>query len=153
MARLTRAEYKRRYRAKRAAREGRIRDLLRCRDWMLHDSHVKEYQAYRKAIKAAIYRARLALHDAHVKRFKTIARDRARYLVRYKRDPEFEIARQSTRKAALPDSYVAQNLVAMGVNRSAIDEHLINLKREQMTLRRLSGELKKAAKQSLEENT
>lgn len=148
MARLSRAEYKRRYRAKRAAREGRERDLLRCLGYRPQDAHVKEYRAHL----VAIYWAKLALHDAHVKRYRLVLKDRARALAKYKKSPGAERARQSARKAALADSYVVQCLASMGLPRAAIEPGLVDLKREQMLLRRLSIDLKKAANKSIEDN-
>lgn len=67
---------------------------------------------------------------------------RAASAKKYKDNPQKQRERQSTRKKALPDSYVIQNLKAMGIDREFATPKMIALKREAMMFRRLSLQAK-----------
>lgn len=131
---------KREARRLRAMREGREfspnpRKYARC------DAHVAAFKEWRRYLKK--------LHDAHVRRFRAVMKERANKRVtsaaKYQANPEKERARSAQRKKALPDSYVALQLRVAGMPKSVISPAIIQLKREQMSLRRLSLELKQAA--------
>jgi hypothetical protein len=92
------------------------------------------------------------LHDAHVKRFFYLQMKRKKYANRYAANPKKEIERSSQRKKALPDSYVAQQLKAMGIPAPLICPQLIELKRESMQFRRIAKEVKTAVTNHLKEN-
>lgn len=106
-----------------------------------HDAHVAQYLAQ--------------FPDAHVLRYQRALKDRAKYLKRYKANPDSERERcaknNAKRKQALADSYVSEGLKQMGIPPSAITPHLINLKRESMEYRRLSRTIKSTVKQHLEQ--
>lgn len=99
-----------------------------------HDAHVKEWRQKRKA-----------KHDAHVKRYQAVLRDRKKYAHRYATKAQMERSRVQNYRQRLPDPYVVQ-LLNMGPEcQRDIPRDLIEMKREQLTLRRLSLQLKKAA--------
>lgn len=83
------------------------------------------------------------LHDAHVKRWERLKKAREMFAARYTAAPGRERERVSARKWALVDSYVAQQLRAMGVPQESITAELIELKREAIQFRRLSRQAKK----------
>ena len=136
----SRAELKRRHKANRAAREGRVRNPNRCKDTMPHDAHIKQWRLHRAELRAMLKR----LCDAHVRKRNRVMKGREWTKVNYWRDPDHH--RRYTRGLvqALSDSYVRANLVSQGFGPEAIDAHLINLKRESMGLRRLALEIKQA---------
>lgn len=105
-----------------------------------------------EALKMESQRALKMLHDAHVKQFKERERNRARMASLYQLNPGKQRARQRERKQALVDSYVVQNLVASGIPRVEISPYMIELKREQMQLRRLALELKQSAAKTRKEH-
>ena len=136
----SRAELKRRHRANKAAREGRVRDPRRCKDGKPHDAHVTDWRLHLAEARAIQRR----LCDAHVKRYRQMNKDRAKSMSIYWRNPDHKRNYQRERKKAMTDSYVCQQLMAQGFSREAIDAHILNLKREFMGLRRLSREIKQA---------
>lgn len=140
------AELKRRYVAKRAKKEGRMRDLLLCTDYRPHDAHVKAFAEFKKAQT----KERRALHDAHVKRYVNVLKEREKFRKRYLCFPDIERGRSRNKRNSLCKSYVVQRLVSQGFKRPEIDIELENLKREQLAMRRLSRELKNAANESME---
>lgn len=125
---------KRAYRERVAQAEGR---LYMPRKSARFDAHVSEYWKHRKSASK--------LHDAHVRRFKQRERDRERAAQIYAERPEHERRRASDRKHRLVEGYVIQNLLACGFPKEAITPKIIEIKREQITLRRLAIDLKKAA--------
>lgn len=112
-------------------------------------------QAVAKRAKAADQRAvreaLASLHDAHVKRYACVMRNREKYAKRWLADPVSERARSARRKQALPDSYVAEQLLAGGFPADAIDAHVLELKREVIQFRRLSRAVRKAISQQTKE--
>lgn len=140
----SRAQYKRRYKANKAAREGRVRNPRMCVDTKPHDAHVKSFRIHLTVLWNAVN----SLHDAHVRRFKYVLFDRIKQANKYAQQPIQMKARASKRRKNLNDSYVIQQLIASGFRRESIEDFVITMKREHLTLRRLSRELKQAVKQS-----
>jgi len=138
---------KRKYRAQAAAAAGRVFIPKKYRT-ALHDAHVICFKQHHAEINSALKR----LHDAHVKKYHQAIKWRARYAKRYATNRASEISRQSKRKAALPDSYVIQNLKSMGFQPGQVTPSLVALKREAMQYRRLSKSFKTAIKTQFKEN-
>ena len=88
--------------------------------------------------------------DAHIKRFYRLKKLKEDYAKRYNEDPEKERARSRHAKADLKDAYIRQLLFSMGFAREQITPQVIELKREQLALRRLSREAEKAAVKQME---
>lgn len=137
----SRAELKRRHRANKAAREGRVRNPRLCKEGKPHEAHVIAWRLY---LAEEVRAMRLWQCDAHVRRYSNVMKDRLKAARNYRRDPDARYQYQTKRKQALPDAYVRQNLLAQGFSQEAIDAHLINLKRESIGLRRLKLEIKQA---------
>lgn len=85
-----------------------------------------------------------SLHDAHVMQYFRVMKARQRAATKYKTQPEKEKQRSRKYKSRLPDAYVVQALVLQGVSKEKISPRIVDLKREQMTWRRLSLQLKQA---------
>jgi hypothetical protein len=102
-----------------------------------HDAHVKTWQAWK--------RKRMEQHDAHVKRYAAVLRAREKYARRYVSKTQLERSRVQNYKERLPDAYVLQLLNMDSACKRDIPRDLIEMKREQLKLRRLSLQLKKAA--------
>lgn len=137
------AEYRRQYkRNKRREAGARLRVDIQA-----------EAQAKREAVELRrAQRLAAVLHDAHVKRWAYLLSARAKYARRYEANPKAEIARQSRRKQALPDSYVIQNIKAMGIPADVITPALIAIKREAMQYHRMSRTIKTTVKNHLKED-
>ena len=135
-----RREYKNKQRQEIARREGRA--FLSKKRHVLHDAHVVEFMSKMKAPK----------HDAHVKRYEQLALSRLKSKARYHANPEAKRARGRANKQALVRSYVVYNLTVMGIPKAFITEEIIEIKREQITLRRFSRELKRAATNSMKDS-
>ena len=84
-------------------------------------------------------------HDAHVKRYAAVLRAREKYARRYVSKTQLERSRVQNYKERLPDAYVLQLLNMDSACKRDIPRDLIEMKREQLKLRRLSLQLKKAA--------
>jgi len=140
----SRAQYKRRYRSNKAAREGKDRNPKMCVDTKPHDAHVKSFRIHL----TVLWNGLNNLHDAHVKRFKSVLYDRNKQADRYKQNPDPTKMRALKRRKNLNDSYVIQQLISRGFVRDSIEDFVIIMKREQLSLRRLSRKLKQAVKQS-----
>lgn len=146
-------------RMEKARQEGkayRVREDLRG----YHSAHVMLWRKVlrQKAggiVNPGLYIHRRSLHEAHVLRYRQASAWRARYAsnpdhhkalyaARYANDTAKERARSSNRKRACPDSYVIQQLKAMGWAREACTPEVVELKRELILLRRSSRTLKAA---------
>lgn len=138
---------KREHLKRKAAKEGRefIPKKYRVE---LDNAHVLCLEHHSFELKAAPKR----LHDAHVKKYRQALSARASAAKRYASNPVAERLRQSKRKEALPDSYVIQNLKAMGIPPSQVTPPLVALKREAMQYRRMSNSIKAAIKTQFKEN-
>lgn len=145
--RQVKIELKRKYRRAAAEKAGRVL-MLRVKSRFLHDAHVEAFKGHCKAVREE----QKHLHDAHVKRYSYVLACRARFAKCYAANPQAERERISRRRQALPDSYVIQNLKAMGLPIEAITPGLIALKREAMEYRRLSCVIKTTVKTHLKEN-
>lgn len=82
------------------------------------------------------------LHDSHVSRYFRVIRIRARSAAEYASRPDAVKQRAAKRRDSLNDSYVLQNIKAMGILSEAITSELIEMKREAMQFRRLSVQAK-----------
>lgn len=94
-----------------------------------------------------------ALHDAHVKRFCCVMRDRAKAARNYESNPERHRARSAARKAALPDSYVLEQLRCGGFPAEAASAEVIGLKREAIQFRRLSRQIRREISNQAKESS
>lgn len=131
-----RRQYNRRQRERVAAAEGRD---IRHRK---HDAHVRARPAPDSAP---------VLHDSHVRRYVQMERDRVRTRRAYWSRPEEFRASKRRAKSELRDFYVAYQLREMGVAATEITPEILELKREQILLRRLSRSLKSAARDHMKE--
>lgn len=126
-------EYRRQYkRAKRQAEPG-----YQARGQ--HSAHVAKWRKH-----LAAKPARVVLHDAHVRKWRPLHLRRLAYWANVEKGR----AKARDKKARLVRSYVLSLLDATGIPREAIDEELINLKREQVMLQRLARQLRQAAASS-----
>lgn len=91
------------------------------------------------------------LHDSHVKRYHAVIYSREKYKKMYETNPEKERERQAKRKKALPDSYVIQNIVSMGISVNVVTPELIELKREAIQFKRMSKTIRKTVNDQLKE--
>lgn len=131
-ARERRLQRKREYRERLAKNERRS---LLVRPRRSYDQHVK---AYRKWLSV--------LHDAHVRRYLAVIKSRQKYALKYSASPEKERERVRNYKSKLPDAFVIEKLgLPKGVCKEILAT-LIELKREQLMVRRLSRQLKDAAR-------
>ena len=132
-------DYKHRQRVALAKDEGRV--FRSTKRHVLHDAHVVDFLGKMKAPK----------HDAHVKRYAGCLLARQKSKARYDANPQSQRERRRKAQQALVRSYVVYNLTVMGIPRDCITEEIVELKREQITLRRFSRELKRAATNSKKE--
>lgn len=138
-----RREYKRKQRQKAAVKVGRLY-IPRKRNRLLQpDAHVVLYMLHQKETQ---------LHDAHVRRYQRLNKDRDRAADRYRSNPQKDLSRKKAKRVAIHDSYVLIKLQQMGVPCAEATPEIINLKREQIALRRLARELKTSAKKQLKEH-
>jgi hypothetical protein len=89
--------------------------------------------------------------EAHVIRYLSVLKARAKSAKRYISNPEKERARSRRAKAELRPAYIRQQLFSMGFEAHQITPEIIELKREQLSLRRLSRETEKAASEQMKE--
>jgi len=82
------------------------------------------------------------LHDSHVSKYFRVIKIRAKSAAEYASRPDAVKQRAAKRRNSLNDSYVLQNIKAMGVPSEAITPELIEMKREAMQFRRLSLQAK-----------
>lgn len=139
-------EYKRMQRIKQAERERRV--FHSKKPPVLHDAQVK-------ALKTELSNPRF---DAHVKAFEVYMKavqareaNRIKAYQSYQENPDWWKAKRRNSQQTLVRSYVVEQLMAMGIPKTEISDEMINLKREQIQLRRLSRELKHAAANSMKE--
>lgn len=132
-------DYKHRQRVALAKDEGRV--FRSTKRHVLHDAHVVDFLGKMKAPK----------HDAHVKRYAGCLLARQKSKARYDANPQLQRERRRAAQQALVRSYVVYHLTEMGIPRDCITEKIVELKREQITLRRFSRELKRAATNSKKE--
>ena len=88
--------------------------------------------------------------ESHVKRFYYLKNAREKYAKRYIESHEEEKQRSRKSKADLKNAYIRQQLRGMGISNEAMTPELIELKREQLILRRLSREAEQAAVKQME---
>jgi len=86
-------------------------------------------------------------HDEHVRRYQRRIKNRAKFAERYKARGDVERERVKRYKAQLPDAYILEKLALHGFARSDVSPQLIELKRDQLHMRRLARQLKEAAHQ------
>lgn len=117
----------------------------------LHDWHVRTWFALPKDERLKRRPARKQAHsagaqcDAHVTRYRQVMRSREAYAVRYQAKPDAERARVRAYKEKLPDALVIEKLRLPTDWKHEVPKSLIDLKREQLLMRRLSRQLKEAA--------
>lgn len=133
-----------RYRLKRAKKENReyIPNKVR-----RVDAHVDAWKSHQSLLKLNMKMQ----CDSHVKKYFQAIRNRAKSLKQYSKHREKILARHHAYKHNLVDGYVVSNLVALGVPIHEISSEVVEIKREQMLLRRLSLELKQSAKKLTKE--
>jgi Fe2+ transport system protein FeoA len=88
--------------------------------------------------------------DAHVKRFYEVQKNRAKYYAVKEKDPEKEARKKRIDRVELRDPYIKKQLLQMGIARELLTPEIIELKREQLALRRLSREAEQAAVKQME---
>lgn len=86
--------------------------------------------------------AKASLHDAHVRRYRDVLNWRESGRKQWLQNPEPRRVRQAARRVELVDWYVRQQLRDMGFPADAINEHVMQLKREAILFRRLSRLIK-----------
>ena len=89
--------------------------------------------------------------ESHVKRYTKIMRNRRKAMERWENNREEEKARARKAIADMKPAYIRQQLKSMGINRNQITPELMEMKREQLSMRRLSREADIAASKQLKE--
>ena len=111
----------------------------------LHDAHVRLWATIPEPVEAFRF-------DAHVRRYRSVLKSREKYAARWVSAHDQELARVRAYKARLPDAYVLQRLALPSSLRTDVPKELLELKRDQLSMRRLARQLKDAAQNSQKEN-
>lgn len=102
--------------------------------------------------KAADEKRSKRLHDSHVKRYHGVMYSRSKSASKYEINPNEARKRASKRRETLSDSYMIQNIKAMGIDADHITTQMILLKRESMEYRRISRTIKTSIKNQTKED-
>ena len=134
-----RLEQKRRYRAEAAEKTGRA---FRARGPKVrHDAHVHVWVVWSAILVELMRPNPVLLQDAHVVRYLQCVRDRAKSKRMYRKHYEHHIEKRRRRTQDLPDSYIAEHLLKLPLDRCPLD--LIEAKRTHLKFVRILREKRK----------